>query len=428
MPQGSMKPEYQHNMDRPIDAQAQRKRKLKKYARWLLALLAVAVALWLFRRAIRPQADTAQLRIATVETGNILQTVVATGTVVATFEEQLNAPVATTIRQIHLTTGSEVKQGDLILSLDQAYVQLQLDSRRDQLALRKNNVALLKLEYERDIKELAFNTQIKDLELSTAEAQLADTRRLLKIGGATEEEVERAELQLRITQLERDKLNNELAYRRASLSGRKNNLELEVAIEDKEVAQLSRKLNETAVRAPRPGVVTWLNEKIGQQVAEGAPLVRIADLGHFRMEATCSDRYADQLSLGQPVRIRLAKATLNGTISAILPEVEDNTLKFLVEFEQPNHPALRPNLKAETEVVTGEKAGVLRVKNGPAFRGGIRQKIYVLRGQEAIATEVTLGMRSSEYIEIRSENIRPGDRIVISDTAEFQDRASITLQ
>lgn len=414
-------------MDRQISSSEQRRRQSRTIIRWGLVVAAIIAVIFSLRFFIRPSADTQGLRIAKVERGDIKNTVTATGLVIATFEEQLNAPVATTIEQLHLPVGAEVAPGDLVVSLDREYVKLSLDGRRDQLMLKQNNVDLLKLEYDRDIQELEYNTKIKTLELSTAEAQLADTKRLLEVGGATAEEVEQAELSVQIIGLERDKLQNELNYRKSSLAGRRRNLELEVGMEEKEVAQLSRKLRETEVRAPRAGVITWINENIGQQVTEGAPLVRIADLGKFRMEASCSDRYADQIQLGMPVDINLAKAKLTGKISSILPEVENNTLKFLVAFDEPNHDALRPSLRAEVEVVAGEKPGVLRVRNGPTFRGGIRQQVYVVRGEEAIATEVRLGMRNGEFIEI-TEGLQAGDQVIISDTQDFQDRKRISLK
>lgn len=414
-------------MDRPIDNSTRRRHTRQQWLRWALAILLIAVAVWAFRRWLQPATSGNALRIAAVETGDIKSTITATGLIVATFEEQLNAPVSTTIRQLLVPVGKEVQPGELILSLDREYVQLQVDSRADQLALKRNNVDLLKLAYDRDIKELDYDSRIKTLQLSTAQAQLADARRLLAVGGATAEDVERAELQVEITTLERDKLRNELAYRRSSLDGRRRNLELEVGMEQKELAQLSRKLRETEVRAPRAGVVTWLNEKIGQQVPEGAPLVRIADLGHFRMEASCSDRYADNIKTGQPVQVKLPKLTIGGTVTSILPEVENNTLRFIVTLNEPNHPALRPNLKAETEVIIGEKPQVLRIKNGPAFRGGTRQDVFVVRGTEAIATNIGLGIRSSDFIEI-TDGLQPGDRVIISDTKDFEGRPSIKIQ
>lgn len=415
-------------MDRKISPKELSRSKWRSYFNYfLLFLLAVAVV-FAFRYFLSASAQRSQFRIEAVNRGDIKNTVTATGLVVAAFEEQLNAPVSTTIKKVLLPTGTEVKAGDVILMLDEEYVQLQLNGRRDQLALRRNNVDLLKLEYDRDLKDLEYNSQIKGLQLSSAEAQLADARRLLEIGGATEEDVERAELDVEIIRLERDKLINQLNYSKNSLDGRRRNLELEVGMEEKEVAQLSRKLRETEVRAPRAGVVTWINETIGQQVVEGAPLVRIADLGRFRLEGSCSDRYAGQVSGGLPVDIRVGKQRLPGIITTILPEVENNTLRFLVEFDNPSHPALRPSLRTEFDIVIGEKPNVLRVKNGPVFRGGIRQEVFIVRdNQVAVRQEIGLGMRNGDWIEINS-GVAPGDRIIISDTKDYEHLSSFKLE
>lgn len=415
-------------MDRAIDQREIRRRKRGRYVKFGLIVLLILAALYGLRQLLRTRADARQLRVERVQRGDILNTVTATGLVVAAFEEQLNAPVSTTIESVALPTGSAVAVGDLVLTLDREYVELDLNGRRDQLALRRNNVDLLKLEYDRDIQELDYNARIKSLELDAAEAQLADARRLLAAGGATAEEVERAELSVEITRLEAEKLQNELRYRQNSLAGRRRNLELEVGIQEKEVAQLSRKLRETEVRAPRPGVVTWINENIGQQVAEGSPLVRIADLGRFRLEGSCSDRFAAEVKVGLPVSVRVGTDRLVGTVSSILPEVENNTLRFLVALDEPDHPALRPNLRTEFDVIVGEKQNVLKVKNGPAFRGGLRQELFVVDAEgQATRTEVQLGMRNGDWIEITG-GLTKGDRVIVSDTRDYEHLSEFTLK
>lgn len=412
-------------MDRKIDQSTINKKRNGRYLRWVLIALGVFLAVWFGLRLLRPSADEDKLRFATVETGEVRNTINANALVQAAFEEQVNAPVATTIEQVMLTAGTEVKAGDLLLKLDRDYVGLQLDGRRDQLALKENNIGLLQLEYQRDLKEMGYNAEIKKLELAAADARLGDARRLLKIGGATAEEVEAAELAVKITKLEADKLTNQLNYSRNSLAGRERRLQLEVGMEEKEVQQLSRKLRETDVRAPRAGVVTWVNENIGQQVTEGAPLARIANLGRYKIEATASDRFAEQLSVGQAVEMTLPRARLSGTISAILPEIANNTVTFRVDLDDPTDDNLRPNLRAELNVITSKRDNVLRVKNGPAFRGGVRQSVFVVRGEEAVRTEITTGLRNGDFVEIIS-GLQAGDRIVISDTEEY-DRLS-TLQ
>ncbi|CAH1001062.1 hypothetical protein LEM8419_02022 [Neolewinella maritima] len=406
-------------MDRTLDTKAVTRRKRGKLLRWLAILLLVGGAVWYGLRLLRPSADEDTLRFATVERGEVVNTINATALVLPAFEEQLNSPVATTISQVLLTAGTEVAAGALLMRLDRDYVQLQLDGRRDQLAVKENSIGLLGLEYERDLQELTYDAEIKKLELAAARAQLADARRLQEIGGATQEEVESAELAVKISELEAKKLDNQLAYSQNSLAGRKRALQLEVGMEEKEVSQLSRRLRETEVRAPRAGVVTWVNENIGQQVTEGTALARIADLGRYKVEGSASDRYADQLAVGLPVELRTATTRLPGTVTAILPEVTDNLVRFRVELDDPSHLELRPNLRAELFVITNKVEDVLRVKNGPAFRGGRLQSVFVVDGDEAVRREIGVGMRNGDFVEVTS-GLSAGDRIIISDSEELE--------
>jgi len=414
-------------MDRVIPKDEQRGAKRRKWVRNILIVAAVlALGFWGIS-ALRPSAELSSFRYATVDRGVVQSTITAVGLVVPAFEEQLNAPVATEIQKVLLRSGAEVEAGDLILELDREYVGLQLEGRRDQLTLRQNNVDLQQLEYDRDLRDLELDTKVAQLELNSAEAQLKDAQRLLKVGGATAEDVERADLAVQMARLAKDKLANQLAYTRSSDAGKRRQLQLEVAMEEKEVAQLSRRLRETAVRAPRAGVVTWVNESIGQLVSEGAPLARIADLGSFRVEASVSDRYTGQVTTGMPVQVRYSGKRTTGTVASVLPEVTNNTLRFLVALDEQAASGMRPNMRVDVRVITGEAADVLRLKNGPSIRGGTRQQLFVVRGEEALRTEVTLGQRGGEFVEIVG-GLAERDQVIIGGTDDYENQEVIRLE
>lgn len=414
-------------LDRAIPKHEQRGARRRKWTRIGLIAVALVVAGYFGLSALRPSAKASSFRFATVERGAVQSTINAVGLVVPAFEEQLNAPVATEIQRVLLRSGAEVAAGALVMELDREYVALQLEGRRDQLTLKQNNIALERLAYDRDLADLAIDTEVAELELSSAEAQLRDAERLLEVGGATQEEVERAQLAVQMAKLAKDKLVNQLSYRRNADAGQRRRLELEVNMEEKEVAQLSRRLRETAVRAPRAGVVTWVNESIGQLVDEGAPLVRIADLNAFRVEGSVSDRYTGQITPGMPVEVRYAGRAVPGTVSGVLPEVTNNTLRFLVALDDEAAEGLRPNMRVDVRVITGEAADVLRLRNGAAIRGGANQGLFVVRGEEAVRTPVTVGTRGGDYVEVVS-GLRQNDRVIISGAEAYDGRERIRLE
>ncbi|MFT5266030.1 MAG: HlyD family secretion protein, partial [Polaribacter sp.] len=319
-------------MDRPIAENIQRKQKGKQWFKAAIVVALLGLAFFVFRNMLKTDINPAKFRIATVERGNLQNAITATGVVIPSFEQQVNAPIQTEIKSINKKAGDKVSIGDLLLELDKSYIKLEYDSRNDQLELRKNNITRLQFEYDKNLNEIDYDAQIKALQVSSLEANLSDVQRLKDIGGATQEEADQASLNLQIAKLEKKKLENELTFRKNVVKSDRRNLQLEVMIQEKEIAELAKKLKETKVSAPRNGVVTWINENIGQKVNEGEPLARIANLESFRVEASCSDRYADIVKPGMSARVRINKTNLPATILSISPAVTNNTIEFVVQL------------------------------------------------------------------------------------------------
>ena len=415
-------------MDRPISESTQKRTRRRNLLRGVIIVAAVAGGIWLVRSLLTTKAQRADFQIARVERGDIENTITATGLVVPAFEQQVVSPISTSIKEVLRHSGDEVEAGADIMQLDDEFIRLEYESLQDQLELKENKITRLGYEYDKNIKDLDYENQIQAMQLSSLESKLADAERLQKIGSATEEEVDQARLELEIARLKKKKLENELAFSRKVLAGDKRNLELEVGMEEKSLAELQRKLRETRVKAPRAGVITWINEEIGKTVNEGELLVRLADLGRYRIEASCSDRYAQYVKVGTPVRVRINNNDLNGLVTTILPAVENNTITFVVELDQPDHDALRPNLRVEVFLVSGQREQALRLKNGPVFTGAAEQPLFVVRGEQAVRTTARIGLTGIDYVELLNTDLQEGDQVIISDMKQFDHLDRIQLK
>ena len=413
-------------MDRSISDSEVNKGRALSILKYVIIIGALFAVLWWGRGFLKKSGEREDFYIVSVERGDMQNTLTATGTVVPSVERQINAPVSTEIKRVVKSTGEFVEQGDLILELDQEFTKLAYNQLADELKLRRNNVDKLKLEYDKNLRDLDYQNQIKSLQLEELTAQVKDQKRLNEVGGATAEEVEQAELQLKVAQLEKKMLENELSYRQSVNVNEKKGLELEYTIQENKLAELRRKLRETNVKAPQGGVITWVNEDIGKKVLEGETLVRLANLDKFRVEASSSDRNTNKISVGMPVKVRINRKDLTGVISTILPAVENNTVKFYIDLDVSNDNVLRPNIRAEVFIITDKKDDVLRVKNGPAFKGAKSQYIYVVKGDQATKRRISKGLQNSDFVEIL-DNLDAGEKIIISDTEDYDHLESFTL-
>lgn len=410
-------------MDRELTKLEQRKENSGRYLWSFLFLLVLAVGIFFLRKIIRPGIHADDVVVATLMRGSIENTVTASGYTEAASEIQINASIASEISEIYLRPGDKVSVEESIMRLDQALIQLQVEGLEDELALRRNNVGKSAVEHEKRVSELQYDNDILALNIKSMRAGFEDLKRLKEVGGATEEEVQKAALDLDVKLLEKKKLENDLLFSKKIFDRDQENLQLEYSIKQKDLTKLRRQLNQSLVRSQTDGIVTWINANIGEQVQEGSPLVRIADLSHFQIRGQIADRHADRIHVGQPVRIEINDHRSSGVITSVLPEVTNNTIEFVVEFEEQPSLELRPNMNVEIQLITSTKDNALLLNNGPAYKGSKQMDVFVVDGEYAVKKRVMVGLVNSEFIEVLDERLREGDEVVISDMSQF-DKAS----
>jgi HlyD family secretion protein len=99
---------------------------------------------------------------------------------------------------------------------------------------------------------------------------------------------------------------------------------------------------------------------------------------------------------------------------------------FNIQLEERNNKLLRPNLKADVFLVTAVKTNVLRVANGPAFKGIATQDIFVVNNGKAEKRTVHTGMSNFDFVELK-DNVKAGDVIITSDMEQYKNAKEITI-
>lgn len=402
----------------------------KRNRYWLLGIAAVAaivIAVYFFKSFLTTSVEAAKIRTSVADTGSIENTLTATGEVIPAFEQVITSPIRASIKRVFFTPGTLLQTGQPIVELDKSITLIELEKLQDQLALKENSIQRLKMDLDKKIYDADVNDQIKSLTINRLRADLEDTKRLQKVGGRTLEDVSKAENNLRIAELEKAQLENELAYNRKSVGANVRESELNAQIESKNLKELSHKLKMANIVADRPGVLTWVNDHIGTSVNEGEMLAKMADLGSFRVEGSCSDIYSDQLILGMPVIIKVNDIQLRGVITQIKPTVENSVVQFSVQLDDDKHASLRPNMKVELFLVTKRVDKTIRVANGPAFSGKRKPFVYVLKDGIARRREVEIGLSNFDYVEIKS-GIAAGETVIISDLSRFEHLQEIIIE
>ena len=128
------------------------------------------------------------------------------------------------------------------------------------------------------------------------------------------------------------------------------------------------------------------------------------------------------------VIVRVNDSTFRGKVSGISPSVQNAVINFNVQLGDPNNKLYRPNMKVDLFLVTDVKKNVLRAPNGPAFKGGSIQEVFVLNGEgKAERRTVHTGLSNFDYVEVDNA-LKPGETIITSDMSEYKNVKAITIK
>jgi len=415
-----------HRMDTPLSHETLDRRFRKNLLVATALLSTVVVAAWVVNALVTPSIALDDIRIAQVHRGQIANTINASGVVIPMHEEQVSSPIQTRVAKVHVKPGQEVAAGELLLELDDHTILLAMDNLKEQIAQQENRVQGLTLEMGQKLKQLVSDIELLELDLQSAQVKLGRYQKLGTLGATSAADLLAAELAVKRHEIQIRQHRESIVDTRRTTETNIEGARLQKSIFQKQLAQQQHLQSQTQVRAPFAGMLTWLLAEEGASLSTGQLVARISELRNYRVEASVSDFYARYLSAGQQVRVEYSGQALAGQVHTILPEIQNGTVKLLVDLEQPNHPMLRNKLRVDANIITDHKADTLIAENGPAFNGKGRQELYVIEGGKAHKRVLEVGLGDGKAIEILA-GAKLGDRIVISDISRFKHLSSIKV-
>lgn len=366
-----------------------------------LALLVLPIAVlggWMALGALRgPELAAYELREQP-----LVQTVVATGRVVAVSRAQAGSPVTGVVLERRVREGDRVQPGDVLAVL-----------RADDLeaAVREAEAALEQL-----------------LRSARPQAEAANREAAARFDQARREAARRAELFDRqliareaLEQARQAEVSARAAAERAGLAAQEFAADgpAETAARAR-VATARAQLEKTIVRAEVAGTVLTRNAEPGDLVQPGRVLFEIARDGDTEVLVPLDERNLGVLALGQPARC-VADAfpgqPFDARVGFIAPSVDAQRGSVDIRLTvSPVPDFLRQDMTVSVNIETGRRERALVVPNDAlGSPDGDRAEVWLATDGRAVRREVRLGLRGLALSEV-VEGLAPGD-VVLADAS-----------
>lgn len=415
-------------MDREIPKEVRDKERKKKFIKYGAIGVAAVVCIAVLISFMRSSVNRKDLVFSEVDNGTIEVSVSASGKVVPAFEEIINSPINTRIVEVYRKGGDSVDVGTPILKLDLQSTETEYKKLLDEEQMKRYQLEQLKVNNNTYLSDLSMQVKISAMKLNRMEVELRNERYLDSLGSGTTDKVRQAELNFNTGKLELEQLRqqyaNESKVKEADLKVK----ELEINIFSKSLAEMKRTLDDAQIRSPRKAILTYINNQVGAQVAEGSQVAIISDLSHFKVEGEIADTYGDRVAAGGRAIVKIGNEKLEGTVSSVTPLSKNGVISFIVQLNEDNNKRLRSGLKTDVYVMNAVKEGVLRLANASYYVGRGEYELFVQDSKdEIVKRKVQLGDSNFEYVEVIS-GLKPGDKVVVSDMSSYKNKNKLKLK
>jgi HlyD family secretion protein len=333
------------------------------------------------------------------------------------------------VEKIILRPGTQVKSGDVILELTNPQLEQQLQDAQLKLGAAEAGLANIRVQLNNDLLAQRAVTANIEADFNKAKMQAQMNEALAKdqlVSNLVLEQsrVDATSLGVR-NQISKDQLESKAASMKAQM-------DVQQSLVDQARAFLrltQQQRDELKVRAGLYGMLQLVPVEVGQQVAPGTNLARVANPSRLKAEIKIAETQAKDIQLGQKAEVDTRNGIVEGRVARIDPSVQNGTRTVDVTLTGALPKGAVPDLSVDGTIEL-ERLNDVLFMGRPAF--GQDQSVVGLfkigeDGVNAERVQVKLGRSSVNTIEVLS-GLKVGDQVILSDMSAYDAYDRIRLK
>ncbi|MGS0999448.1 efflux RND transporter periplasmic adaptor subunit [Rhodanobacter sp. UC4451_H18] len=397
-----------------------KRRRLRLIAIAVVVLVAALAALLLRLGPALPNAERSSLWIDTVQRGDMLREVRATGTLVPRTSRWLAAATAAQVEQIVVWPGATVQPDTVLMSLSDPEVQDSLRNAQAQVAAAQAQVAAKRAELQSQLLDQRSAEAQAQADYASAKVKAdadakAVARHLIPEVRYEQEQIVLAQLKNRM-QIEQQRVRAFGASMQAQLDA----VKAQLAQQQSNLQLRQRQADALEVKAGIAGVLQEVAVQEGAQVAAGANLARVARTDVLIARLQVPEVQAKDVAMGMPVNVDTHNGVIAGKVERIDPAVRNGSVQVDVALNGKLPAGARPDLSVDGRIRIAELHDVVSVGRPALAAADSDLSLFRLDpdGDTATRVPVRIGATSVDRVQVL-RGLKPGDKVILSDTSQW---------
>jgi HlyD family secretion protein len=373
--------------------------------------------------------DRSQLTLATVTADKFQEFIPVDGIVQPRTTIYIDAVLGGTVEKKYVEDGAEVSQGDTILKLSNANMQLSYMDQETRMYdainnLQNTRIALEQNKYQRqkEITNLMY-------EIDRVTREWERSQMLYDEGVYTKKQYEDA---LRDYDFSLKQLNISLELQRLdSISAEEQKRQISASVERMKanLHLLRDNMDKLLVRAPADGILSSFNVEIGETRSAGERLGQIDIMEGYKMRANIDERYVSRVTQGQEAEMDFNGKTYSLFVNKIYTGVTGGAFQVDMYFNDGVPDNIKRGQTIQMRLQFSTPADALILRRGGFFQETGGNWVYVVdpSGDFAVKRSIRLGRQNTRFYEVL-EGLEPGEQVIVSSYESFGGKEKLILK
>lgn len=354
----------------------------------------------------------------------------ATGSLAADEQTDVAPTVAGKVIAIGVDLGSFVKQGQVLVRLDDRDAHIRLQQAEAQVAQAKSSVRQAEARIGLRSGQTFDPTHVAEVQnarvaLELAEKNLHRFERLIESGDVSRSAYDQQKAQ-------RDQLQQQ--YEVQLTQARQNYAAVQTAraavdSAQTQVAAARKAIADAVVLAPMSGYVSDRPVALGEYVTTSSKVVTIVRTNPLRMKIDIPEQAISEVQAGQSVSLTVSAypdQKFSGRIARVSPSVTATSRTLTVEAEVDNaNNILKPGQFATVRILLPQSDAAVLVPARAVRTEAGTSRLFVIKDGRADQRLVQLGQTDGDLVEVRS-GVAVNDTVATSNIEQLSDGVAVT--
>lgn len=333
------------------------------------------------------------------------------------------------VLEILIEEGSMVRQGDVILKLENRELYGQILNSETNLAIKQNDLRETQINFETKRISGQKNLLESEFQLKKAKRKYEQYKALYTDELIAGEEFLQAEEGFELAQKNHEV--NKFQVKQDSLLSMSSIKDLvrDLARMKQTLSMEYERIDNLNVKAPVDGQLGMLDAELGKQIGRGQSIAQVNVLTDFKIESTVDEHYIDRIKKGLTGSFERGDSAFGITLKKVYPEVREGQFKIDMVFSSNNPDNVRTGQNYYIKLQLGAPTKALLLPRGAFFQSTGGQWVYVLdaTGAFAIKRSVKIGKQNPKYYEI-IEGLQAGEQVITSGYDAFGESDKLILK